>query len=471
MGEEHRDDARGVPGPTRFDLARASVVLAAIALVVLCSGVVAQLAEPFIRRDDWPFLLPPDTPGAADPLEKVRGEGRWLSYGWWWLIGQHGTPVSAVIVFFTAYLVFVVGLWRLFRVTGLVAGGLLATALLVSPLWIRLVYWPGTLSASAVVAAAGVWALPRAARRRRTLVGWVLVVTLLALLTYPPVGGLLLIATLVHLRDRPWRQVALVVGTFLAGFGIATGVVFALNGLAFDTFGVTIAGWRRPNELSSLHDLRVNAGRQSRQYVVLLETLGWAGVVGLVSVGVALLDAKVRPALLKVAVAVAVVAGLECVQTLVTGVRTNVRGSLWAWLALVAPAGLLLTGSRRSRRIGVVALAALSVVGLQAWRWDLDTHQDTRRAYDAIIAAATQTRVGDPGREVVFRQDPAERRTSRGRITEGTLRMMFYERGGVVVRWCRGAECTRLDALADQGPVHDLGTVTGVIVPSPPAVL
>ena len=110
-----------------------------------------------------------------------------------------------------------------------------------SPLWIRLIYWPGTLSASAVVAAAGVWALPWAARARRTLVGWVLVVTLLALLTYPPVGGLLLIAALVHLRERSWREVVLVAVTFLAGFGIATGVVFVLNTLAFDRLGVEIA--------------------------------------------------------------------------------------------------------------------------------------------------------------------------------------------------------------------------------------
>lgn len=232
-----------------------------------------------------------------------------------------------------------------------------------------------------------------------------------------------------HLREQSWREVGLVVVTFLAGFAIGTGVVFALNALAFGTFGVTIAGWRRPNELSSLHDLRVNAGRYLRQDVVLLRTLGWAGVVGLVSVGVALLDARVRPVLLKVAVAVAVavVAGLECVQTLLTGVRTNVRGSLWAWLALVVPAALLLTGSRWSRRAGCAALVALTLVGLQAWRWDIGTHQETRRSYDAIVVAADRLRGEDPGRELVFRQGPAERRTSRGGITEGTLRMMFYE--------------------------------------------
>lgn len=459
------------PPPTPLTLPRGAVVLAAVAVVVLASGVVAQLAGPYIRRDDWPFLLPPDTPGAADPIAKVREEGRWLSYGWWLLVGQHGTPVTAVVVLFSAYVLFVVGLWRLLRVTGLVAGGILAAALLVSPLWIRLVYWPGTMSASAVVAAAGVWTLPRAARRRWSLVGWVLVVTVLSVLTYPPVGGLLLIAALVHLRDQPWREVLAVVGGFVAGFGLGAVAAFGLNGLAFGHFGVAIADWRNPNRLSSPADLRVNAGREARQLVLLAKALGWAAVVGIAAVVVGLVDARVRAALLKVGLAVAVVAGLECVQTLVTGVRTNVRGSLWAWLAVVVPAGLLLTGSRRSRAIGVLALVLLAVGGLQAWRWDVGTHQETRRSYDAIVAAAVQTRVDDPAREVVLHQDPAERRTTRGGITAGTLRMMFYERAGVVVRWCRAEECARLAELAPRGPVHDLGTVTGVVVPSPPAVL
>jgi len=471
MSEALPEHPPAASAPARSAVPRAGVVLAALALVVLVSGVVAQLADPFIRRDDWPFLLPPDTPGTAHPMEKVRGEGRWLSYGWWLLVGQRGTPVSAVILFFTAYLLFVVGLWRLFRVTGVVAEGLLAGALLVSPLWIRLIYWPGTLSASAVVAAAGVWALPWAARRRGTLVGWVLAVTLLAVLTYPPVGGLLLIAALVHLRDRSWREVTLVAGTFLVGFGTGIGVVFVLHAVAFDGVGLDIAQWRRPNQLSSLHDLKVNTRRQYRQYVLLLGTLGWPVAVGLGSACVALVDPRVRPALLKVALAVALVAGLECLQTLLTGVRTNVRGSLWAWLALVVPAGLLLGGSTWSRRIGAAALVLLTVAGLQAWRWDIGTHQVTRRSYDAVVAGATRTLVDDPGREVVFRQDPAERRSTRGRITEGTLRMMFYEQAGVVVRWCRADECRRLAELAARGPVHDLGTVTGVIVPSPPAVL
>jgi len=341
----------------------------------------------------------------------------------------------------------------------------------VSPLWIRLIYWPGTLSASAVVAAAGVWTLPWAATRRRGLAAWVVVVAVLSVLTYPPVGGLLLIAAAVHLRNRPWKDLLLLVGGFLVGFATGVVVVSVANLVAFGSFGPEIAAWRNPNQLGSLGDLLVNARRYKRQLLGIRTTLGPAGVVGLVSAVLALLDPRVRPVLLKVFLAVAVVAGLECAQTLVTGVRTNVRGSLWAWLAVVLPGALLLAGSTWSRRAGQASLLVLAVIGLFAWRSDIGAHQATKRGYDDIVASAVQSSASDPAREVVFFQDPAERRTARGQITAGTLRMMFFEEAGVVVRWCRASECTQLASRADQGPVHDLGSVTGVVVPSPPAVL
>lgn len=445
-----------------------AVALLFAAFVVVTTGVLAQLGSPFVRRDDWPFLLPRHAAGAVDPVDKVRQEGRWLSYCWWWLVGQHGTPVTAVVVLFVTYAVFVVGLWRLFAIAGVLPGALLGAALLVSPVWVRLIYWPGTLSPAFIVAAVGVWVLPWAAGRRGGLVSWLVVVTVLAVLTYPPVGGVLVIAAAVHLRGRPWREVLLMSGTFVAAFAVGVFLSFLLNWMAFGHFGVAIAGWRDPHALRSPHDLLVNGHHYAGQVVRLVATLRWSVVIGAVAALVSLADRLVRPLFLRVAAVVAVVAGLECAQTLATGLRTDVRGSLWAWLAVVAPAGLLLLGSPWSRRVGLACLAALTLLGAQAWHSNLATHQDTKRSYDAIIRSAVQM---SGGRQVVLYQSPAERRTTRGRITQGTLRMMFYDQTGIVMRWCRPTECAALAVLASAGPVHDLGTVTGVVVPAPPATL
>ena len=203
--------------PTGTAASRASVAVAFVAVVVLASGVLAQLVGPFIRRDDWPFLLPAGTPGAADPIAKVEEEGRWVGYAWWFLVGQHGTPTTAVVVFFA-----VPPLRRgsVAAVPGHRAGHRgpprrgppRVTALGPAHLLAGL-----ARPASAVVAAVGVWTLPWAARRRRGLAVWVVLVGVLAVLTYPPVGGLLLIAAAVHLRDRPWKDVLFLVGGFLVG--------------------------------------------------------------------------------------------------------------------------------------------------------------------------------------------------------------------------------------------------------------
>ncbi|WP_392544414.1 hypothetical protein [Oryzobacter telluris] len=443
--------------------------LVGITVALVVSGMVAQLAAPYIRRDDWPFLLPRGTSGTADPLDKVREEGRWLGYAWWLLVGQHGTPLTAVFVLVGSYALFAVGFWRLFDSTGWVAGTLLGAALLVSPLWVRLAYWPGTLSASAVVAAAAVSTLPRAARYRWGLAVWLPVVVVLSVLTYPPVAGLLLIAAAVHLRHRAWKGTALLCLGFVGSFALAVLVSFSIDALVFGHFGVAIAAWRHPHAVTSLHDLMVNGHRYVGQVTALGRTLRWPATVGAVCAVVGLADARVRPMLLRVGVAVVLVAGLECAQTLDTGVRTAARGSLWAWPAVVVPAALLLAGRRWSRRVAAVALLCLALLGLHAWHSDLGAHQATRRAYDALVTDATRT-----GQEVVFYQAPAERRSARGRITEGTLRMMFYERAGVVVHWCSPAQCRELAALAGPrggGSVHALDGVVGVVVPSPPARL
>ena len=441
---------------------------AAVGLGLLATGTVNQLLTPYVRRDDWPYLLPLGSPGGVDPYFKVEQEGRWLNVAWWYLVGQHGTTVTAMATYLAAYILFVAGVWRLFRMHGAVAGFLLAAALFLSPLWFRLFYWPGTLTAPVVVAAAAVWLLPTAARRQATLALWVFGATVLAALSYPPVAAVLVLAAVVHLRDRPWRDIVLLLVGFGVSLAVGTLLAFGLNWLAFGRFGVEVAVWRSPNPLTSLHDLRVNAGRYARQFRAIWVFLGWASVAGAVAWALALVDSRVRPQVLRVLLALAVVVGIECAQTLVTGVRVAVRGSLWAWFALVIPAGLLLEGSTWARRAAYACLAVLGTVGLLSSRGDVVAHQQTQREIETIAAGVARARADDPGRPVVLFQQPAERRTTAGGITAGSILMSVYEATGARARWCRPAECAQIAARTHEGPVLDLGPVTAVVVPPPP---
>lgn len=447
------------------------VVTAVLVLALVLTDAVSQAIAPFIRRDDWPYLLPPDTPTAAGVVAKNLNEGRWLNSAWWYVVGQHSTATSASLTYVAAYVVFVAGLWRLLRLRlprlHWAVDALLGLTLFVSVIWVRLFYWPGTLTPSMLVAATGVWTLPHVASSRLRLGTWLLVVTVLSVLSYPPVGVVLFVCAVVHVGVRPWRELVLLAIGFIVSYAVGVAVMYALNKAAFDHFGLRIAAWRHPNPLVSLYDAKVNTLRAVRA-LYRLSAIVWAGgLVAVAASAVAYLDLRLRPALVRLWFAIAVVIGLDSAQTLVTGIDTDPRGELWAWLAIVLPAVLLLAGSARSRRVGVACLAVLTVVGVLTWRSDVGEHQGSRREYSALVEQATRPRSDGLRPQVVLYQPKKEQNTTRGRITAGTVRMMVRAaQDGVVPRWCTPAECARIAAAG--APVVDLGTVVGVVVPPPP---
>jgi hypothetical protein len=468
MRDDPTDDPASGLGTPASDRAPAWAAVLAVVAGVLVSGYVAQVVTPFIRRDDWPYLLPEHIPGGSGVWQKNLTEGRWLNYVWWLVVGQHEMPVVASVLYAVAYGAFVVGFVRLFDVRGRAAAALLALAVFASPLWERLVYWPATLTPSAVVAALAVWTLPRASVGRGRLVVWGFVATVLSVLTYPPLAPVVLVAALVHLRRRPWRTTLAACALFVVVYGIGILTIYTLNWIAFRHFGVRISAWRHPNAAHSLHALVVNAHRYLVDLKGLAKALGPPSLVlGAVAGIVALLDPRTRGAWLRVLTGLVLVIALGGAQTLVTGVTTNPRGLLWGWLLAVVPAGLLLSSVRWPRRVGLVLLVALSVAGLVQWRSDVSAHQQTRREYAAIVDAvvAAQQRTGL--RDVVLYQNPAQRRTAAGGITVGTVQMMLYEYAGVVTHWCAGSQCSELAARVGSGPVVQVGDAIGVVVPRP----
>ena len=450
------------------------VITVVLVLAVLVTDTFAQALWPLLRADDWPYLLPAHTPGTIDNWAKNLREGRWLNYLWWLAIGQHATPPWASVTYVTAYVLFVAGLWRLVwrddRRTPWAVQVLVGLALFASVTWVRLLYWPATQVSSAIVAAAGVWSLPFAARSRGRLAGWLLAVTVLSVLSYPPVAPVLFLVAVVHLGRMPWRRLLLFALGWVGSFAVGVGVIYVVNWLAFGHFGVEIAAWRHPNPLHDLASLGTNVRRAARSAVALLRLSTVATVAGLLAVVAGFLSPVVRPLVLRLVAALAVVAALEVVQTVVTGVVTPPRGELWIWLALVLPAVLLLRDPGTWSRVGLGLLAVLAVVGLVTWRTDVVGHQQTRQQYDAIVAAATAPRPDGSRPEVVFYQDHRGRTTLPGQTMAGVLWMMVREGQDRVPRWCSGPECTQIARAASggRGFVVRVGPVVGVVVPPPP---
>ncbi|MGW5240126.1 hypothetical protein ACWEOW_14450 [Monashia sp. NPDC004114] len=481
---------------------RRALAPAVIAVAFLLTEAVVQAVTPFIRNDDWPFLVPAHTLGVMSPGYYDQSEGRWLNPAWWDLVGQHGNATTASLTYAVGYAALVAGLWRVLHRSGIrpapAIDVLLGIALFASCVWVQLLYWPGALTPSVLVAAAAIWLLPWAARSGRRLGVWLVVGEVAAVLSYPPVGVLLLVFAVVVLREARWRTVLSVVATWVAAFAVGVGVAYTLNWIVNGQFGLELASWRQPNPLHSVHSLEVNVQRWLTAAGSLWAAQWWVALAGVVGIGLGCLDADVRPRLWRLLVAFGVACGLDVAQTLTTGVVTDARGQLWTWLVAVLPVTLVLGQRRRLMQsplarlraglrirraqpvdaVAAVTLAALAVGGVLTWRADIGEHQLVRSQYAAIAAAATAHAPGTVPPTVVVYQDPAERHTRSGKIMASTMFMAVrQDQGGVPAHWCTGRECLEQAAQIGSGSVIQLGQigrhsdVVGVVVPTPPSWL
>ncbi len=490
---------------------RAVLVPVTLGVAFLLTQGVAQAVTPFIRQDDWPFLLPDHTKDVVPPSYYNISEGRWLNTGWWCLVGQHGTPASAAITYALGYAVLVAGMWRVLRLAGVRAGlvvdALLGLALYASAVWVQLLYWPGALTPSVIVGATAMWLLPWATRTRRRLALWFVLGGIGAVLTYPPIGVVLLVFAVLILRDAPWRQVFAAVAAWIASFGIGVLVTYTLNLVVNQHFGLRLAAWRHANPLTSLDALRVNTGRWLETVGTLWSEQWWFGLVGLVAVAIGWRDETVRRRLQRLLVAVAVAIGIDAAQTIGTGVVTEARGQLWTWLFAVLPVALLLLprpstgatgstgstgstgetaalpqGGRLDEQVATLLLGVLAIGGVLAWRADIGEHQASRMAFSSVArAAAAQTsaaaNAAAPATVVVY-QDPVVARSRNGRLTLSTQQMALRVEQHLTTRACARDECTQLAAHPPGSVVRLTSTsgesgqqVIGVVVPTPPGWL
>lgn len=468
---------------------RRLLVPVVIAFAFLVTQGVVQAVTPFIRQDDWTFLLPDNQPNVAPPRYYNISEGRWLNTGWWWLVGQHGTPTTAALTYALGYALLVAGMWRVLRRAGVrpapVVDVLLGTALYASCVWVQLLYWPGALTPSVLVGATAMWLLPWASRTRVRMALWLLLSGVAAVLSYPPIGVVLLVFAVVHLRDAPWRRVLAVVAGWVVAFGSGILVAYTLNWIFNQHFGIELASWRQANPLNSLDSLYDNVDRWLDSARDLWRAQWWVALVGLVAFAVGIRDHRVRPRLLRLLAAFVVACGVDAGQTVVTGAVTEARGQLWTWLVAVLPVAFLLLRRGRTEpravrvspaeRVPALLLAVLAVVGVLAWRADIGAHQETRVQYAAIAEQATAPEAGEPAARIVVYQDWYIKGSRDGALMASTMFMAVRQAtGGVQPRWCRGDECVELARQAESRSVvridspAGLSHVIGIVVPPPP---
>lgn len=358
---------------------------AAVGVVValVATSAYLQIVHPYLAQDDWDTLLPVDKVQLDVMRYRLLAEGRWLNFAWWRTAGQLLTPVTAVVIYFAAHAAFALRLARKLAVGW--SSALVAAALFVSPMVALLAAWPAVQTPSMVVLAVSTWTLPLCRHRFRPLLVWMVLSTILAMLTYQPVSLVLLVVLVLEELHRTPRHLVLVGIAFCAAWVASVLVMFTLNWFGFGVFGLRVQAWRQPNPLHDVGDLVVNLGRTGSHFRDVGQQLALPVILGLLALVVGLWTRALRKRGVVLLLTVVVAAGLESSGTLVGGIIVAFRSSMWVWVSLVVAVSLLAKLPRRRWRLAsAVALAAIAACGAVYGHVLVGQRQTQLAAYDGV---------------------------------------------------------------------------------------
>lgn len=377
------------------------VWLSALSIAALFLVNLPQIIDPFVRHDDFPALL-----GLREmAYEKALEEGRWLNY--WWQFRPVLWPANVHLALYLVawgLLAATVPLAVLDRSVGNWYKGYLALFVALAIPAFLISHWFNTLLPGMWIVtlhAISVIALPHA------LAVALLVVTVpLTFMAYPTLPFILLALVLLS-RKAPERISAATVtlGVFFAGLALALLLVYSLNFLFFDVFGIPIAKWRGPTQASSAADMAMNLAKFKFAILDSLTRLGRGSLlygaalpILFVISWVALLFQQRRVALLIFVAAMVGIAPLVQ-QSLASGVRIPLRATAWLWILAGTTLTWLAFSAQRDRRIlasvtrilmvSVLLLHVMFITEISFGR--IPIWQKTTRALATAIPAGTET--------------------------------------------------------------------------------
>lgn len=243
--------------------------LIAMIFVGMLAAAAFQLPDPLLRHDDYPALL-------ADPTlyyMKTLTEGRWLNH--LWHLREWVTPAWVNYLVYQACWAIYLGClahnafgreaetWQRLMV-GLIAG--------VSLPWVLISLWFNTLLPGlAVVALYGLLATRLSERSCRWLMPLFVPVSLMGYTTFP---FLILALSLTRAGvTRSARDLAALLGLFIASFALGMLLIYSLNYTVHGVFGVPMADWRNPSPVVDLASAMANA-QLAGQYLARLAYVG-----------------------------------------------------------------------------------------------------------------------------------------------------------------------------------------------------
>ncbi len=333
---------------------KTSVWVFALCIVVLVA-LHQHLYDPFVYFDDYPILF-----GWTESYYvKTLTEGRWINYFWQVYAPRPPAWLASMIfwAFWAGYaaIVSVLAVGRNGSLPGLI---LFALATLLAIPTIKIAPWANTLVPGYL--ALLLYPLIVIIASRRVALSALVVFIPVSMMTYPGLAPLMLLACAVGVEWRTTRDWAVLGGVFTGAVLLGVAVIYGLNSLAHETFGVRAADWRTP-------DSAPEAGLVETFLIALKATLAVFNETFLHSVPLALLlpagalavglsAAPRRAAPIVVSLALGI--GMFGFVMMLTGITVAARAYTFLWVGAAALFGLGLA-SQNTLRVRFAAFASL----------------------------------------------------------------------------------------------------------------
>lgn len=340
-----------------------AIVLTFLALLMVSFP---NLADPFLRHDDYPALLA--APQAF--YEKTLHEGRWVNY--WWHLRSLLTPAW---LNFTVYQMF----WAIFcTATAVITCGpkaqrmhvaLLAVLIALAVPSTLISLWFNTLLPGVAIittyALLAVW-LPQ--RSMRLLLFVFVPISLMAYTTFPIM--ILTICLVAHGQERSWRDLFTLMGIFLASFALGMLTIYTMNYVEHGVFGIPMADWRDPNPARDLASLMVNIETAASALWTSLDMWAFESrpllmvLAAIALMSTAMLIRYDRWLLIYITAGLSVGLGLLILQVILSGIGLPARTTGFAWMLLMIAAvramALALEHKERAGKLMMLALLAIT---------------------------------------------------------------------------------------------------------------
>ncbi|WP_157510867.1 hypothetical protein [Frateuria sp. Soil773] len=404
----------------------------------------SQLSTPYIRHDDFDFLMPKGWNGGySTPWEKTLTEGRWISYLWYGA-SQHLTPKSSYLLYITAYFVMScavahhISAPRTFLLCGL--------ALFFSPMFGDLSLWPTGMFISVAIGSLSTLAILLA--KKSHILPVIFISTSLLILTYPPIASIVLLAATIKTAESQIKFKAALAFTYVFAFAIGSLAIYFLNYFEHGHFGVKIDTWRHPHPLRSITDAVANIALYFGSWSTLLRLHAIPIVCGVVASIAAIGRPETRRMATSILLAALLICGIELGIVLITGTPIPSRSYVWLWLAICALcAQTAMSDHTLCKTTGLILLSLLSIYGMHSW-WNLYRQKQPIAAYQeelAIWIHQYQAITGIPYVEVVG--DP--RRTAELRSMDApnvmpALTMSMLKRYDIKLEECTASFCNEV---------------------------